>query len=75
MISVNFEKLKVAAHEFRRLKRSDEFAPLDYAIAAQLPNASATEAARQAIREKYAVMQQQIDAATTYAEIKTILEL
>lgn len=75
MITVNIQKLKASAHEIRRLKRSDAFAPLDYAIAAQLPNASEVEAIRQSVREKYALMQQQIDAAATYEEIKAILGL
>jgi len=36
-------------------------------------NKSSYESARQAIREKYAVIQSQIDAASTAEEIKTSL--
>lgn len=72
MIVINIEKAKNIGHEMRRAARAEEFKPLD--IKATIPSeAAAAEAGRQAIREKYAVIQQQIDAATTPDEIKTAL--
>ena len=69
MISINIDKAKAIAHDKRRAARSEEFAPLD--IQATIPaQASAAEAARQVIRDKYAAMQVAIDAATTADEIK-----
>lgn len=68
-IGLNINKAKDIAHEVRRAKRAEEFAPLD--IKATIPaEATAAEAARQAVREKYAEMQQAIDAAATPEEIK-----
>ena len=58
----------------RRAAREEEFKPYDDAIAKQIPGQSeGAEAARQAIRDKYALIQTQIDAATTPAEIKAAL--
>ena len=75
MIVINIDKAKNIAHDMRRAKRAEEFAPYDDAIAKQIPGQmEGAEAARQAIREKYEVMQQNIDAATTPEEIKAVLE-
>jgi len=72
MIKINLDKAKGIAHEKRRAARSAEFAPLD--IKATIPSeAQAAEAARQAIREKYATMQAQMDAAQTADELKALL--
>lgn len=72
MITINIEKAKNIAHDIRRAKRSEEFAPLD--VQATIPSqASAAESARQAIRDKYAAMQTQINSASTPEEIKTAL--
>lgn len=72
MITINLDKAKNIAHEKRRAARSAEFAPLD--IKATIPSeAQAAEAARQVIREKYAAMQTQMDAATTVEELKGLL--
>ena len=72
MIVINIDKAKAVAHDLRRAARSVEFAPLD--IKATIPSeAVAAEVARQTIREKYAVMQIQIDAATTVDEIKAVM--
>lgn len=72
MITINIDKAKGIAHDIRRAKRSEEFAPLD--VQATIPSqASAAESARQVIRDKYAVMQTQIDSASTPEEIKTAL--
>ena len=72
MITINITKAKTIAHDNRREARSAEFAPLD--IKATIPSeAAAAEATRQAIREKYAAMQTQIDAASTVDEIKAVM--
>ena len=73
MITVNLAKAKTIVHDKRRAARSGEFAPLD--IKATIPSeASAAEAARQAVREKYAAIQADIDAAPGVPELKTIVE-
>jgi len=72
MITINVNKAKDIAHDIRRAKRSEEFAPLD--VQATIPSqASAAETARQVIRDKYAAMQTQINSASTPEEIKTAL--
>jgi hypothetical protein len=75
MIVVNIEKAKAIGHEIRRAKREEEFAPLDAVIMKQIPgkNAEEAEAARQEVREKYATVQAQIDAASTPEDIKVAL--
>lgn len=75
MITINMTKAKVIAHDIRRAARAEEFKPHDEVIMKQIPgiDAQAAEAARQAIREKYAVMQADIDAAATPDEIKQVL--
>lgn len=76
MITINIDKAKAIGHDMRRAKREEEFAPLDAAIMKQIPgvDAQAAEAARQVIRNKYATIQTQIDAATTPEAIKAALE-
>lgn len=72
MITINLDKAKNIAHDKRRAARSAEFAPLD--IKATIPaEAQAAEAARQAIRDKYATMQTAIDDATTVEQIKSAM--
>jgi hypothetical protein len=72
VITINITKAKNIAHDARRTARSAEFAPLD--IKATIPSeATAAEAARQAVRDKYATMQTAIDAATTTDEIKAAM--
>ena len=71
-VTVNLNKAKDIAHEKRRQARSAEFAPLD--IKATIPaEAEAAEAARQLVREKYATMQTQMDAAQTVDELKNLM--
>jgi len=73
MIIINIDKAKDIAHDMRRAKRAEEFAPLD--IQATIPSqASAAEAARQAVRDKYAAMQTQINSASTPEEIKEAIK-
>lgn len=75
MITINIDKAKNIAHDIRRAKREEEFAPYDAVIMKQIPGNDATEAeaARQAIRDKYAAMQTQINAAATPEQIKAAL--
>ena len=72
-IAINLDKAKTIVHDIRRAKRTAEFAPLD--IKATIPSeAAAAEAARQAVREKYAAIQSDIDAAPGVAELKVIAD-
>lgn len=72
MIKVNLDKAKAIGHDIRRIERTKEFAPLD--VKATIPSeAEAAEAARQVIREKYATIQSEIDAAQSPDEIKAAL--
>lgn len=74
MITINIEKAKGIAHDIRRAARSEEFKPYDEAIAKQIPGQmEGAEAARAAIRAKYAAMQTAIDAASTVDEIKAAM--
>ena len=71
-IGINLSKAKEIAHNKRRAARAEEFAPLD--IKATIPSeALAAETARQAVRDKYAIMQSQMDAAQTPEELKALL--
>ena len=73
-IVIDVNKAKAIGHDMRRAARSEEFKPFDEAIAKQIPGASeGAETARQAIREKYAAIQTDIDAAATPEEIKAAL--
>jgi hypothetical protein len=73
MITVNIDKAKEIVHDIRRAKRTAEFAPLD--IKATIPSeATAAEAARQAIRDKYAAIQADIESAPGIPELKLIVE-
>jgi hypothetical protein len=71
----DLDKCKAIGHERRRQKREEEFAPFDAVIAKQIPgkDAAEAEAARQAIRDKYAEVQDAIDAAESPDEIKAAL--
>ena len=74
MITINIDKAKNIGHDMRRAARAEEFKPYDEAIAKQIPGQSdGAEIARQAIRDKYAVVQADIDAAATPDEIKAAL--
>lgn len=71
-IGHNLPRCKLIAHDMRRSARAVEFAPLD--IEATIPaQAAKAEAKRQAVRDRYAVMQTAIDAATDVAGLKTAL--
>ena len=75
MIKINLNKAKEIAHEKRRAARAEEFKPYDEVIMKQIPGNDYTqaEAARQAIRDKYAALQAQMDAAQTPEELKALL--
>ena len=74
-IVINLNKAKDIAHDKRRMSRAEEFAPLDEKIMKQIPgtDVKAIEAQRQAIRDKYAVMQENIDKAKDVDTLKEIL--
>ena len=76
MITVNLTKAKTIAHDVRRAKRAEEFAPLDEVIMKQIPgaDADAAEVSRAAVRTKYATVQTNIDSATDVITLKTIIE-
>lgn len=76
MIVINVDKAKGIAHEVRRAKRAEEFAPLDEQIMKQLPgtDAAAVEAQRQAVRDKYVTIQESIEAATETSDLKAVIE-
>ena len=65
MITINLDKAKTISHDLRRQRRAEEFAPLDEVIMKQIPgtDVQAVEAQRQAVRDKYAVLQSSIDSA------------
>ena len=75
-IEHDLDKCKALGHDMRRQLRAEEFAPLDKVISLQLPGMDmvAAEAGRQLIRDKYAQVQEQIDAAAIPDEIKAALE-
>jgi hypothetical protein len=76
-IDHDLDKCRAIGHDIRRTKRAEEFAPLDEVIAKQIPgmDAAAAEAARQVVRDKYAEIQDAIDASSTPDEIRTTLEV
>ena len=75
MIVINIEKAKGIAHEIRRAKRAEEFAPYDEVIMKQIPDVDATEAeaSRQAIRDKYATIQTNIDSTADFESLTTLV--
>lgn len=71
-VFIDMSKAKATTHERRRAARDKEFAPLD--IKATIPaEAAQAEIARQSIREKYAAVQERIDASATPEELKAII--
>ena len=75
MITINLDKAKEIGHNIRRANRAKEFEPLDEIIAKQIPgnDISQIELQRQTIRDKYALIQTQIDAASNADDIKSVL--
>lgn len=76
-IEHDLEKCKEIGHQHRRQQRAEEFKPFDEVIAKQIPGVDAVEAEakRQEIREKYAAVQDAIEAAATPEDIKAALEV
>lgn len=76
MITININKAKEITHNIRREIRAQEFAPHDEIIMKQIPGNSFQEAeqARQAIRDKYAIIQTEIDATNTPEELYQIID-
>jgi hypothetical protein len=71
-IDVDMPKAKELTHDKRRAKRAAEFGPLD--IEATIPDKQQdAEAKRQAVRDKYTVIQGDIDSALTPDELKEII--
>lgn len=77
MITVNIEKAKSIGHDIRREKRNEEFKPFDDIIAKQIPGKDAAEAEskRQEIRDRYAVIQNNIDESNDIEAIKSAIGL
>ena len=72
MIKINLDKAREIAHDKRRAARAEEFKPWD--VKATIPSEQvAAEAERQKIRDKYAAMQDQIDAAQTAEELLAVM--
>lgn len=74
-VGINLDKAKEISHGLRQAKREEEFAPYDEIIAKQVPgqDAVAAENARQAIRDRYATIQINLDAAETADDLESIL--
>ena len=74
-IQINLARAKEIAHNKRRAARAEEFKPYDEIVMKQIPGNDHTqaEAARQAIRDKYATLQAQMDAAQTPEQLKALL--
>jgi hypothetical protein len=74
-IVIDMGKAKAIAHDARRAARAKEFEPFDAVIMKQIPgnDAAVAEAERQKIREKYAALQAQMDAAQTPEQLKALM--
>ena len=75
-VEVDLDKAKEIGHDLRRQNRAEEFKPFDEVIAKQIPgvDAVAAEEARQAIRDKYALVQDVINGAEDPDTIKQAIE-
>ena len=74
-IGINLDKAKAIAHDLRRQQRAAEFAPLDMAIAIRVSgmDTDVIEEQREAVREKYALIQEVIESAETPEEVKAAI--
>lgn len=71
-IVIDLNKAKTISHDKRRAARAVEFAPLD--VKATIPSqATQAEADRQLVRDKYATLQAEIDAAADVDALKTVV--
>lgn len=69
----NAEAAKIIAHEIRRQTRDGEFEPLDKQVTivfADTEKLAEVESQRQAIRDKYAALQIELDACTCADELR-----
>lgn len=75
-IGIVLVKAKEIAHNMRRVKRAEDFAPHDEIILRQVPGTDtpAAEAARQAIREADAIAQTGIDGAKNESSLRDKLK-
>lgn len=72
MIKIDLNKAKEIVHDVRRVKREELFKPLD--IEATIPMfADDAEQKRQAIRDEYVIIQNEIDNAETVDQLKAII--
>jgi len=72
LIETSLVKAKTISHDKRRIVRKIEFEPLD--IQATIPNKAAeAEKQRQSIRDKYSIIQNDIDRASNVDTLKTIV--
>ena len=76
MITINLNKAKEITHEKRRAIRAEEFKPYDEIIAKQIPGSSAEDAEneRKKIREKYTVIQEEINSCQDALSLKTVYD-
>lgn len=73
MIKINFDKAVEIAHRIRKNKRQQEFSPLDAQM--NVPSlAEQAEQQRQIIREKYDVIQTEIDEAEDIETLEKIVQ-
>lgn len=74
-LTIDVEKAKSIAHSIRRLQRDIELRPFDEIISKQIPGISTevAEAERQKIRDKYSLLQENINKASTAEEILKII--
>jgi hypothetical protein len=78
MIPININKAKNIAHDRRRAKAQEMFAPYDRVIELNIPGQeekrAEAESQRAIIREKDSTCQTAIDASTTTDQIKEALD-
>jgi hypothetical protein len=76
MIKIDLVRSKDIAHDIRRRRRAEAFAPLDDAIAKQIPGVDleSLEIQRQAIRDADEKLQNQIDSAESIQELSELIK-
>lgn len=76
MIRINIQKAKEITHAARREAREKEFTPLDEVIAKQIPgdDYNIAESKRVDIREKYKIIQSEIEDCNDESKLKEILK-
>jgi len=74
MITININKAKDYVHDIRRVRRAKEFEPYDNIVMKQIPGNDLinAEAERQKIRDKYSVIQEQINSVKNLDELDNI---